>query len=319
MSLLPTLSSAARHRLLFVILCLVWGTTWLALKAGINAVPPAFFSGVRWTFAGVVLLAWRRAHRQPVLVSPRLVGRVVMMSVVMVSLCAVIQLYGMRQVSSGLAAVINSALTPISMLGFAVAVGQERMTWRQGIAFAIGILGVFVLFGPRIATGQMGLAELLGAAGVALSAMLYCVASVMSRRMMRIIPPVQLTGLTNLIGGVVLLVLSLPLEPGAWHAAGMAWGWAAWLGWLWLVFAGSLGASIIYFLLVRDWGASRTATYAFVTPVISVLLGMAVLGEHVDGTEALGMALMLAGAGLALRGAKARDLTPPPPAATVAP
>jgi drug/metabolite transporter (DMT)-like permease len=286
---------------LFVVLCLVWGTTWLALKAGINAVPPAFFSGVRWTFAGIVLLAWRRLHHQRVLVSPRLVGRVILMSVVMVSLCATIQLYGMREVSSGLAAVINSALTPISMLGFAVAMHQERMTWRQGIAFAVGIAGVFVLFGPRIAAGEVKPAELLGAAAVAASAVLYCVASVMSRRVMRIIPPVLLTGLTNLIGGVVLLALSLPLEPGAWHAAGMAWGWEAWLGWLWLVFAGSLGASIIYFLLVRDWGASRTASYAFVTPVISVFLGMLVFHEHVAGTEALGMALMLAGAALALR------------------
>jgi drug/metabolite transporter (DMT)-like permease len=317
-SFLPTLSSAARHRLLFVILCLVWGTTWLALKAGINAVPPAFFSGVRWAFAGIVLLGWRRFRHQRVLVSPRLLGRVIVMSLVMVSLCAVIQLYGMRQVSSGLAAVINSALTPISMLGFAVAMGQERMTWRQGIAFAIGIVGVVVLFGPSAIAGQIGLAELLGAAGVALSAVLYCVASVMSRRVMRIIPPVQLTGLTNLIGGLALLALSLPLEPGAWQAAGMAWGWEAWLAWLWLVLAGSLGASIIYFLLVRDWGASRTASYAFVTPVISVFLGMVVFGEHVSGTEAIGMGLMLAGAALALRRApKATDLTPTPPDATV--
>ena len=322
MSFLPTLSSVARHRLLFLILCLVWGTTWLALKAGINAVPPAFFSGVRWAFAGIVLLGYRRFRHQRVLVSPRLLGRVIVMSVIMVSLCAVIQLYGMRQISSGLAAVINSALTPISMLGFAVAMHQERMTWRQGIAFAIGIAGILVLFGPSAIAGQVGLAELLGATGVAASAMLYCVASVMSRRVMRIIPPVQLTGLTNLIGGVALLALSLPLEPGAWHAAGLAWGWAAWLAWLWLVLAGSLGASIIYFLLVRDWGASRTATYAFVTPVISVGLGMLVFHEHVDGTEALGMALMLAGAGLALRRppvAKATDLTPAPPATTVRP
>ena len=135
---------------------------------------------------------------------------------------------------------------------------------------------------------------------------------------MRIIPPVQMAGLTNLIGGVVLLALSLPLEPGAWQAAHLAWGWAAWIAWLWLVFAGSLGASIIFFLLVRDWGASRTATYAFVTPVIAVFLGMMVFGEHVSGTEALGMALMLAGAGLALRGAKTKGLTRKPPAATVA-
>jgi drug/metabolite transporter (DMT)-like permease len=299
--LLPTLSSAARHRLLFIVLCVVWGTTWLALKAGINAVPPAFFSGVRWTFAGIVLLAWRRFHHQPVHISPRLAGRVVLMSLVMVGLCAVIQLYGMRQISSGLAAVINSALTPISTLGVAVAMRQERPSWRQGIAFAIGIAGVLVLFGPDAVTGQVAPGELLGAAGVAFSTILYCIVSVTQRRVMRIIPPVLLTGLTNLIGGLGLLAFSLPLEPGAWHAAGLAWGWAAWLGWLWLVLAGSLGASIIYFLLMRDWGASRTATYAFVTPVISVVLGMAVFGEQVSGLEALGMVLMLAGAGLALR------------------
>ena len=73
------------------------------------------------------------------------------------------------------------------------------------------------------------------------------------------------------------------------------------MGWLWLTFAGSLGASIIYFLLVRDWGASRAGTYAFVSPVIAVLLGSVVLDERLDAMQALGMALMLGGAGLSLR------------------
>jgi drug/metabolite transporter (DMT)-like permease len=58
---------------------------------------------------------------------------------------------------------------------------------------------------------------------------------------------------------------------------------------------------VVYFLLVRDWGASRTGTYAFVSPVISVLLGMMVLGEQVHINDAVGMALMLGAAGLVLR------------------
>ena len=310
MSFLLALPTAARQRLLFAILCVVWGTTWLAMKAGIDVVPPAFFSGMRWTVAGIVLLIWRHLRHEPVRLPPRLIGRVVLLALGMISLNATIQLYGLRLISSGLAAVISAALTPIGLLGFAVGMGQERPTLRQGLAIAVGVAGIVVLFGPRAFAGRLESGELLGAAGVAVGTLLYCIGSVISRPLLRTIPPVQLAGVTNLIGGVVLLAVSLPLEPGAWEAAGLQWGWAAWLGWLWLVFAGSLGASIIFFLLVRDWGASRTGTYAFISPVISVLLGMAVLDEQVDAVQAVGMGLMLVGAGLALR--KARSAAPCP-------
>jgi drug/metabolite transporter (DMT)-like permease len=118
---------------------------------------------------------------------------------------------------------------------------------------------------------------------------------------MRVVSPVLLTATTNFIGGFILLALSLIFEPGVGQAMTFRWGAAAWAGWLFMVFAGSLGATIIYFFLVRDWGPSRTGTYAFVSPVIAILLGMAVYGERLDAIEGGGMALMLAGAAVALR------------------
>lgn len=300
-SFLPALSATVRQRLMFVVLCGAWGTTWLGFKLAIAVVPPAFFSGVRWTVAGAVLLAWLRLHHQRVRISHRLVVRVAVLSVLMVSVNAAVQLYGLRIISSGLGAVISSALTPIATLGFAVAMHQERLSWRQGLAFAIGVAGIFVLFGPAAAVGRMSPIELLGAALVALSTLLWCASAVLLRPLLRVIPPVQMAAVSNLIGGVALLALSLPFEPGAWQAARFDWGWVAWSSWLWLTFPCSLGASVVYFQLVREWGAGRTGTYAFVTPVIAVLLGMTVLGEQVDWVEALGMALMLAGAVLALQ------------------
>jgi drug/metabolite transporter (DMT)-like permease len=306
-SFLPAFSATVRQRLMFVALCVSWGTTWLGFKVAIAVVPPAFFSGVRWTVAGVLLLGWLKLNHQRVRVPRRLIGRVTVLSIIMISVNATVQLYGLREIASGLAAVISAALTPIATLGFAVALGQERLSWRQSLAFAIGVMGILVLFGPAAVAGRMGLAELLGAGAVAFSTLVWCGSSVASRPLLRVIPPVQMAGISNLIGGVVLLGLSLPFEPGAWHAAGLDWGWLAWASWLWLTFPCSLGASIVYFLLVRDWGAGRTSTYAFVTPVISVLLGMVVLGERMDAVEALGMALMLTGALLALRrGSSAR-------------
>ncbi|HTN11037.1 MAG TPA: EamA family transporter [Acetobacteraceae bacterium] len=295
------LSTSTRQRLLFAILCLVWGSTFLALKAGVTVVPPGIFSGLRWTLAGAVLLVFRAARGQPVLVSPQVAWRVLWVAVIMISVNAVIMLYGLRYTPSGLGSVVSSAFTPITLLGFAVALGQEQFTRRHFYALAVGVAGILLLFGPQALEGQLRMSELLGAGGILLGTVCYSYASVLARPMMRTLPPVQMAGLTNVMGGVVLIVGSLAFEPGAWHAMRLDWGPSAWAGFLFLLLAGSLGATIIYFFLVRDWGASRTGTYAFISPIVAVLLGMAVFGETVHATDAAGMALMLLAAGIVLR------------------
>ncbi|MGH7213028.1 MAG: EamA family transporter, partial [Acetobacteraceae bacterium] len=108
-------------------------------------------------------------------------------------------------------------------------------------------------------------------------------------------------GITMLAGGVVLLALSAALEPGAGRALALRWGTAAWGSWAFLVLFGSLIAFTIYLYLIQVWGPARAGAYAFVSPAIAVLLGMVALGEHVGAVEAAGMAMMLAGAALALR------------------
>ena len=295
------LPTSALQRALFAILCLVWGTTWLALKAGVTTVPPAFFSGTRWTAAGLILLLWRWARGHPVGVNRRMAGRLLVVAALMVALNATIMLYGLRHVGSGLAAVISSALTPISLLGFSVAVGQEQFNPRQVGAIALGVAGILVLFGPEAAAGHLDPMELLGAIGVIVGCLCYTAGSVLARPLMRTLPPAQVAAMTNLYGGLMLLAGSLLFEPGARAALGGNWGAAAWAAWWWLLLPGSLGATIIYFLLVQEWGASRTGTYAFVSPVIAVLLGVAVYGERVRLTDAIGMALMLIAAVVVLR------------------
>lgn len=290
----------ARQRLLFVVLCLVWGTTWLALKVGVTALPPAFFAGTRWTVAGLALLAWRRWQGQRLRLRRRVLRRAALVGVLMVALNGVLMLYGLRYVPSGLAAVISSALTPIALLGFSVAFGHEPFRPRQLAAIGLGVLGILVLFGPAAVQGRLGFAEALGAAGVFAGTLTYTLGSVLARPLMRAVAPADLAALTNLIGGGVLLVLSLAFEPGAIAALRGDWGAAAWAGWLFLLLPGSLGATLIYLVLVRDWGASRTGTYAFVSPVIAVFLGVVVQGEHVDLSGALGMVLMLAAAAIVL-------------------
>jgi drug/metabolite transporter (DMT)-like permease len=292
---------ATRHFLMFAALCLIWGSTWLAMKAGISTIPPGIFSGLRWTLAGGLLAGFLALRGQPIAFPPRLFLRVSMVAMLMIALTATIMLYGLRHVGSGLAAVISCALTPIGLLGFAVATGQERFNPRHFIALALGLAGIAVLFGPKAFAGRLELAEMLGALGVIVGNLTYCLGSVLSRPLMRNLAPVQMAAVTNLIGGVVLLVLSLAFEPGAVAALSLHWPWQTWAAFMFLLVPGSLGASIIYFVLVRDWGASRTGTYAFISPILAVLLGVVIEGETVGLVDAAGMTLMLGAAGVVLQ------------------
>jgi drug/metabolite transporter (DMT)-like permease len=292
---------AARERAMFGVLCVVWGLTWLAMKVGIAAVPPGFYAGTRWTVAGLALLAFRRLRGHTLDVPFRLRGRLVLCSVLLISLNQVVQLYGLKYITAGLAAVLSSALTPIGLLGFAVALRQEVFRWQQAAAMAVGVGGILVLFGPKAMAGDLHWVEVAGAMAVVVSTLSYAAGSVLARPLMRTMPPAHVAAMTNFIGGVILLVLSLLFEPGALAAATLHWGWPAFGAWLFLLLPGSLGATVIYFLLVRDWGASRTGTYAFISPVIAVVVGLAFFGERVDASDVAGMAIMLAAAGIVLR------------------
>jgi drug/metabolite transporter (DMT)-like permease len=294
-------SSAAAQRGMFAFICFVWGTTWLAMKIGIAVVPPGVFAGLRWTVAGSVLLLILRIRGERIRPPLRLVPRLVFVSVLLITLNQVIQLYGLKYITAGLAAVISSALTPIALLGFAVAFGQERWTTRQIGALAVGVVGVCTLFGPSALAGTLRISEVGGVLGVTIGCLCYTSGSVMTQPMMRHFGAVQLAGLTDLTGGVILLIASLLMEPGGWASMSFDWGWGSFLAWLYLLIPGSLISTTMYFLLVRDWGASKPCLYAFVSPVIAVIIGASLFGERLDWGGAIGMALMLVAAGLALR------------------
>lgn len=295
------ISPAMQRRAMFAFLCLVWGTTWLGMKIGIAVVPPGVFAGLRWSCAGLALLGWRVSQGHRPSLPRRLIPRMLLVSVLLVSFSQVIQLYGLRHITAGLAAVISSALTPIALLGFSAALGQERFTWRQAAAIALGVVGIFVLFGPKAFTGELQLAELAGAAAVVTATLLYAFGTVQIRPLMRTVPAADMAWMTNLIGGALLLIGALLFEPGALSAMRLDWGMSAWLAWLYLLIPGSLLSTVMYFLLVRDWGASRVGTYAFISPVIAVILGATLFGEHVEIADLAGMALMLAAAWVVLR------------------
>ena len=308
---------------LFTLMCLIWGATWLAMKLGVDSVPAVFFGGTRFVLAGLILLLWAWSRREVRRLGRGELGRLMLVQLLMVVLTYGPLFWGIRHVPSGLTAVLDLALTPVSLLVFGIALGEEHWTPARAIALGVGFLGLAVLFGPRIAvpTDRLGL---IGAAAIVFSAIVYSLGSVIARPLTRTISAALMSGLTLLPGGLVLTLGSLAFEPGAMRAARFDWSSAAWGGWLFLVVFGSLIAFTVYLRLIGEWGPTRAGSYAYISPVIAVLLGVAALGENVGWRDGLGMALLLVAAFFSMRGsvspqaprsvdpASPRGLAPPP-------
>ena len=299
---------ATRLHLLFVVMCLIWGATWIAIRAGVEALPPLLFAGTRLVVAGALLLAWRWLSGAPLAIARAhwpLLGVVALFT--MAATYAFL-FWGMRYVPSGLAAIIHLSLLPVGLCAFGLAHGEERLSARQVAAVGLGLAGLAILFGP--AAGAKGdPAELWGVAAIVASTLLYGWGSVLSRPLTRRYPPALIAGWSVLLGGLVLIALSAAFEAVDWSVLAAFAAPQVLAGWLFLVLFGSLVAFTVYLRLLRDWGPVRAGMYALVSPVIAVALGAAVYGERLTPYQVAGGLLMLSAAWLALH-RPARALQP---------
>jgi drug/metabolite transporter (DMT)-like permease len=215
--------------------------------------------------------------------------------------------WGIVHVPSGLTAVLDLTLMPVSLLGFGIALGEESWSLGRALALGFGFAGLAVLFGPQAVMPGDPLG-LLGAAAIVMSAVVYSLGSVVARPLTKTTNATFLSGLTMLPGGLLLTVGAWAFEPGARAAACFDWGAAAWGGWLFLVVFGSLVAFTTYLRLIAARGPAHAGSYAYVSPVIAVLLGVFVLDEHLGWRDGFGMTLLLVAAFFSLRAAVSKTL-----------
>jgi drug/metabolite transporter (DMT)-like permease len=302
-----------KNQLRFLMLCVIWGSTWIGMKAGIEVVPPLVFAGTRFTAAGGLLLIYALAKGGTASFQMKDGFRLFAVSILMITLCYGPLFWGMQYIETGTAAVLEMSLTPIALLCFALMLREETLDLRRILAIALGVAGLVVLFWPATPSGAAPRAEafrgagLVGGLAVASAAFTYGYGSVLARPLLRTYPALLLAGITTFIGGLGLLVVALIFEVGALLALSGNWGLTAWMGWLFLVIFGSLIGYTTYMRLLRDVGASRAGSYAFVSPVIAVALGVVFFAEEVTLLDVVGMIVMLSGAYLAMGSAPNTD------------
>ena len=249
---------------------IVWGSTYLAMRFGVQTIPPFLMAGVRFLLAGGALLFWRllAGDRKPTLRHWRSAGIIGLMMLLGGNGGVV---WAEQRVPSGIAALLVGS-TPLWIVLIEAVVYRKRPSWPVLAGVIVGLGGMAVLIGPSQLTGLHGDIDLVGGIVVALAALSWAGGSLYSRGADLPDSPFLYNGMEMVCGGAALMILStLSGEWGRLNVAAISLN--SWLGFGYLVLFGSLVGFSAYTWLLRSAPTMLVSTYAYVNPVVAVLIG----------------------------------------------
>jgi len=276
--------------LAFAIIYFVWGSTFLAIRVGVHEVPPLVLAAMRFSVAGLVLYVWMIAHGEP---SP---SRREWMSASLLGLIIFVFDYGLlfwaeQRVPSGIAAVMLATIPAFMALSEIVLLRTQRLTVRLALALLIGIGGVAVLISHSLNLGGAPI-DSRGAAALIFASMSWSVASALARKLPLPASKVMSSGAQMLTGGVLLTLAAAAFgEFRSFRPGTVSSG--AWLALLYLIVFGSIIGFTAYVWLLHHESPTKVGTYAYVNPVVAVLVGYFLGGEALGLRTVLGTLFVL--------------------------
>ncbi|HXR37442.1 MAG TPA: EamA family transporter [Terracidiphilus sp.] len=276
--------------LAFAIIYFVWGSTFLAIRVGVSEVPPFLLAAMRFLVAGLVLYGWMiaRGERSPS-------GRQ-WMSATLLALLIFVFDYGLlfwaeQRVPSGIAAVMLATIPVFMALSEIIFLRTQRLSVRLVLALLIGIGGVAVLMSRSLNLGGAPI-DRAGAVALIFASISWSVASALARMLPLPRSKVMSSGAQMLAGGVLLALAAA--GRGEWHdfhPLDVSRG--AWLSLVYLIVAGSIVGFTAYVWLIHHESPTKVGTYAYVNPVVAVLVGYLLGGEALGLRTVLGTVFVL--------------------------
>lgn len=282
-----------RKTLVWLALCLIWGSTWLFIKLGLEDLPPISFAGIRFLIATIVLFSIVRVRKLSLPRTRQDWWLVLVTGVLSFALNYGLLFWGEQRTSSGLAAILQ---TIIPVFGLALAhyyIPNERMTWSKVGGVLFGIAGVVVIFSDQL-TGE-GPSAFAGSVAIVVGAFCVAYSNVLLKARGSHIDPAVLAAGQMACGFIPLLIVGWAAEgsPFAFH-----WTGQAVFSLFYLALVGSCCAFLLFYWLLRRVEVTKTMLISLVTPVMAVLLGLWWLNERVTSHIIIGGVCIMAGIAL---------------------
>lgn len=289
---------------IFVGLVLVWGSTWLAVKVGLETAPPFWFATIRFAISFVLLgaiILIRKPNYTPV---RRNVGKIMVAGTAAYGICYALIYWGQRFISSGTASVLFASIPFFAAMLSALWLPEEKVTPLKVTGIVIGFAGLIVIF-----LGDISLRSELAAWGavmVVLSAAVAAFTAVYVKRYLRNVDSLLLTHTQMIPGFIMLLVLALIHD----ELSALRFDTKTVITTLYLAIFGTAFAFWGYFHLLARTNVVKLSLIGFLTPVIAIFLGWIALDEEITARFAVGVAMVLAGVWFASKEPESGHLVP---------
>jgi drug/metabolite transporter (DMT)-like permease len=276
--------------LAFAIIYFVWGSTFLAIRVGVHEVPPLLLAAMRFLVAGLVLFGWMVAKGE------RLPNGRQWVSAILLAFLIFVLDYGLlfwaeQRVPSGIAAVMMATIPVFIALSEIVILRTQRLKIRLALALLVGIGGVVVLMSRSLNLGGAAI-DTVGALALIGGSISWSIASVLTRKLQLPDSKVMSSGSQMLAGGVMLTLAAAVLgEFRDFHPAAVSR--EAWFALLYLIVFGSIIGFTAYVWLIHRESPTKVGTYAYVNPVVAVVVGYFLGGESLGLRTILGTLFVL--------------------------
>jgi drug/metabolite transporter (DMT)-like permease len=276
--------------LAFGIIYFVWGSTFLAIRVGVREVPPLILAAMRFFVAGLVLYGWMiaRGERSP---SGREWRSAALLGMVIFVFDYGLLFWAEQRVPSGIAAVILATIPVFMALSEIIFLRTQTLTVRLVLALLIGIGGVAVLMSRSLNLGGAPI-DKMGAVALIIASISWSIASALARKLPLPESKVMSSGAQMLAGGVFLVVAAAAFgEFRNFHPWSVSR--EVWLSLLYLIVAGSIVGFTAYVWLIHHESPTKVGTYAYVNPIVAVLVGYFFGGEALTVRTIVGTLFVL--------------------------
>lgn len=279
--------------LVWLILCLLWGTTWIFIKIGLADLPPITFAAARFLLAVVLLLPLIISGRLPLPKTPSEWRLIALTGVLQFSFNYSAVFWSEQYITSGLAAVLQATITVFGLLLAWIFLPSERITKLKIAAVAIGIVGVAVIFIDQLKVeNAMAFA---GSVAIVIGAYAAAQASILVKAKGGSLHPASLLWSQMLCGLPAIIIYALIAEG---NPLSFDWSWRAIVCVLYLTVAGTIAAFWLYYWLLSRIESTKAMMISLVTPLIAVIVGNLTLGETLPPQTIGGGLLIMTSIGL---------------------
>ena len=279
--------------LVWLILCLIWGSTWIFIKVGLEDLPPIAFAAARFILAVAILIVVVRVQKIPFPKTRAEWRLIALTGILQFSVNYSMVFWSEQYITSGLAAVLQSMITVFGLILAWIFLPDERITKLKVVAVVLGIVGVAVIFIDQLRVQSY--MAFLGCVAIVIGSYAAAQASILIKAKGGSFHPAALL-LGQMIAGLpLILVYSLIVEG---NPLTFNWSLKALVCVIYLTVAGTIAAFWLYYWLLGRVESTKAMMISLVSPLIAVVIGAVTIGETLPAQTFLGGLLIICSIGM---------------------